>query len=422
MNPKGPKLTLPDPLSGLERGSFAHYTLSERLPNIALGAIEDYEWSPQAIANLKKLAADMPDGRLGDMADDNAPDRSDWNRHLEPYREQTWLQAPWFAAETYFFRRLIAASGYFREGSGKMVDPYARIKQSGLLPVHNGLRDLYEGLQTLLPDPSPSKTQLKEALAYMLRMNVWGNKADLSLFPAAGSDQPFAPAIEDLSHHLLVDHAQAISKYLTANQEHKGRVDIVLDNGGLELAYDLALADFLLGYEVCRFVYLHTKPFPTYVSDATTLDVLAMIDYMSEAPDRTVQKFAQRLVQSVQNGNLIIKSVYFWTSPLNCWQMPGGFSQELAGTDLVISKGDANYRRWLGDLRWPFDTPLDGILNYLSFPLLFLRVFKSNCLAGLKPGQQEEVEKQDPDWLYNGGWGVIQAYFGSKAGQFENSW
>jgi hypothetical protein len=203
------------------------------------------------------------------------------------------------------------------------------------------------------------------------------------------------------------------SKNLAGSQANKGRVDIVLDNGGLELAYDLALADFLIESGLTQRVYLHTKPFPTYVSDATTGDVLSMIDYVSETPDQLVQNMSQRLVQNMQNGSLIIKSDYFWTSPLSGWQMPGDLFLDLAGTDLVISKGDANYRRWLGDLQWPFDTPLEGILNYLQFPLLFLRVFKSNCLAGLEPGQQEEAEKQDPDWLYNGEWGVIQAYFKS---------
>jgi hypothetical protein len=80
-----------------------------------------------------------------------------------------------------------------------MVDPYARIKLGGLSPVHNGLRELNVGLQALLPDPSPSKTQIETGLAYMLRMNVWGNKADLSLFPDAVGDRPFAPAKKDLS-------------------------------------------------------------------------------------------------------------------------------------------------------------------------------------------------------------------------------
>ena len=165
MGTQKPLLALPKPINGLKHGSFAHYTLSERLPNIALKAIEDYEWSPQAMTNLKKLADDMPDGRLENLPDDSAADRSDWDRHLEPYRGQSWLQAPWFAAETYFFRRLIAASGYFRDGPGKNVDPYKRIKQGGLLPVHNGLRDLYEQLQALLPDPSAPKSRVKEAFA-----------------------------------------------------------------------------------------------------------------------------------------------------------------------------------------------------------------------------------------------------------------
>jgi hypothetical protein len=140
-----------------------------------------------------------------------------------------------------------------------------------------------------------------------------------------------------------------------------------------------------------------------------------MIDYANQASQQMVKNMSQRLIKSKQYGSLIIKDDYFWTSPLSGWQMPHTLSKELAGTDLLISKGDANYRRWLGDLQWSFDTPLPDILNYLQFPLLFLRVFKSNCLAGLETGQQEEVQSADAEWLYNGNWGVIQAYLDPKS-------
>ena len=85
MEKNRPELALPEPLTGLEQGSFAHYTLSERLPNIALQVIEDYEWSPMAKTNLEKLAAEMPDGELGELADNNAPDLSDWKKHIDPF-------------------------------------------------------------------------------------------------------------------------------------------------------------------------------------------------------------------------------------------------------------------------------------------------------------------------------------------------
>jgi hypothetical protein len=74
----------------------------------------------------------------------------------------------------------------------------------------------------------------------------------------------------------------------------------------------------------------------------------------------------------------------------------------------LINKGDANYRRLLGDRHWPYTTPLADILCYLPAPLAALRVFKSEVAAGLKPGQPESLDRADPGWKTNGKWGVLQ--------------
>jgi hypothetical protein len=98
----------------------------------------------------------------------------------------------------------------------------------------------------------------------------------------------------------------------------------------------------------------------------------------------------------------------YWVSPLMGWEMPAALRLELAQADLLISKGDANYRRWLGDRHWPFSTPFDAILAYRPAPVLALRVMKSEIVVGLPPGLQEQMYRRDPTWLYNGRWGVIQ--------------
>jgi len=82
--------------------------------------------------------------------------------------------------------------------------------------------------------------------------------------------------------------------------------------------------------------------------------------------------------------------------------------QELSKSALIISKGDANYRRWLGDRHWPHTTPTEDILVYRPAPVLALRVIKSNLIAGLRPGQSEAMDQKDPAWLHDGNWGVIQ--------------
>ena len=405
-----PNLPLPEPIRGADPDSFAQYTISERLPNIARQVITNGSWSPDSVQSLTTLVDEMPDGLLSPLLDNGAPDSAEWERFLHPHLDQTWLQAPWFMAEIYFFRRVIASTGYLQPGPGSGIDPYAPLKVEGLKPVLGALRTLYAHPNWLLPKFQPSPHQLQETLAFMLRKNTWGNQADLSLWPADDGDSPVRPGDDLLTENLLVDHAAPISRYLIKNAKRSQRVDFVLDNGGLELAYDLALADFLLQYEIARVVHLHTKPFPTYVSDATTGDVLSMLDYLEKAPDKQVRDLAYRLFRNIQNGSLILKDNFYWTFPLSGWEMPSALKNELQKSDLIVSKGDANYRRWMGDRFWPFTTPLEDILTYLPAPLALMRVFKSNCLIGIKPGQAEAVGGKDPDWLYDGKWGVIQFY------------
>jgi hypothetical protein len=82
--------------------------------------------------------------------------------------------------------------------------------------------------------------------------------------------------------------------------------------------------------------------------------------------------------------------------------------QELASAGLLISKGDVNYRRWLGDRRWPFITPIQQILSYRPAPLLLMRVMKAEIVAGLQPGQPEMLYQADPTWQFDGSSGLVQ--------------
>jgi hypothetical protein len=90
--------------------------------------------------------------------------------------------------------------------------------------------------------------------------------------------------------------------------------------------------------------------------------------------------------------------------------MPKHIHQELVESDLVISKGDANYRRLAGDLNWPPTTPFADVVRYFPSPLLALRVLKAELALGLTPEQVLNLESQDPKWKVNGNWAVIQFY------------
>lgn len=82
--------------------------------------------------------------------------------------------------------------------------------------------------------------------------------------------------------------------------------------------------------------------------------------------------------------------------------------QDFHNSALVVIKGDANYRRLLGDRHWPFTTPFADIVAYFPAPLVACRALKSEIVAGLQPERIVTLTQQDPNWLTNGHWGLIQ--------------
>jgi uncharacterized protein with ATP-grasp and redox domains len=359
----------------------------------------------EIFASLHNLQEQIPHGQLGLLQDGGAPDEQAWNHALRFYQHLSWLEAPWLLVETYFFRRILAATGYFQEGPGREVDPYAAQKRQALDQVSDGLSAFYQmaGEQAYIGDNAAAR------LSDLLRLSLWGNQADLSMWSTDDQNRPDNPQAETREAHILDDDSLQASRYLLSLAKRSARVDFVLDNGGIELAYDLALADLLIKNNLAAQVILHVKPHPTYVSDVIRQDVFNLLEYLSEAPSSEVQALANRFDDYLAQGQVTLNTHFYWTSPLSGWEMPPDLRQDLRKSNLIISKGDANYRRWLGDRSWSFTTPVHSVLNYLPAPFLAFRVLKSNVLLGLPDGVSQALDKKDPQWLTNGAWGVIQA-------------
>jgi hypothetical protein len=157
-------------------------------------------------------------------------------------------------------------------------------------------------------------------------------------------------------------------------------------------------------------VRLHVKPHPTYVSDAMLKDVLATLDFFKADSNTEVRELGFRLADFWAQDRLQIRDNFFWTSPLPGWELPRSLKIELSRSSLVISKGDANYRRLLGDLNWPKTTKFSDILAYFPAPIVALRTLKAEIACGMQPGQTGEVAAKDPSWMTNGRWGMIQFF------------
>ena len=103
----------------------------------------------------------------------------------------------------------------------------------------------------------------------------------------------------------------------------------------------------------------------------------------------------------------------FWTLPYAFGDMPAkdaGLLKELQKSDLVIFKGDLNYRKLTFDGDWPHDTPFEDALGPLKgkINLVTLRTCKADVCVGLAKGQADQVAAQDPKWQTDGKWAVVQ--------------
>ena len=345
--------------------------------------------------SLDELGTELRSGRIRELRED-APDVALWNEVSAPYFGRSWLDVPWYWAEAYFYRRLLEATGYFREGRWRGFDPFGAKKRPEW--AADAAPAAVEALLAGLPaDPAARFEQLFHA-------SLWGNRTDLSYMVAAhlgGTANSHAER-----ENLLADDTAATWEWLRAKQP--SRIAIMADNTGTELLMDLALIDFLLEAGLAAEVRLYLKPQPFFVSDAMAADVQAGLDALG-AGGEAARALAERTKDALVRHDLALIEHWFSATSLFYYQLPVDLLAELARVELVILKGDVNYRRLLGDAHWLSSAPYADAVSYFPAPLVALRTLKGEIITGLAPGQAERLAVDDPAWLVNGRRGVIQA-------------
>ncbi len=389
-----PHLPIPPLLRGAEAGSFAEDTIIRRLPEIAQRVISENTFDTSINRSLQALVQDLPHGLIRPLTDIRAPDWSAWQEALQPFLEKSWLEIPLFAAEMYFYRRILEATGYFQPGPGYGEDPYRQQKKLGL----------EQGACALAQEFPRGLTGKKDRLLKLIYLSLWANQADLSLWPVQGESGGKAQG-EGGKAHMIVDQSASVLELI--HKLSSGQVEFLLDNTGTELGFDLLLVDALLEENPGISIRLHVKPYPCFVSDAIEEDVTQALRWLSYAAPAWANPPAKRLEMAKESNRLKIATNFYWASPTPSWEMPPTLRTDLSRSALIISKGDVNYRRWIGDARWPAATPLVEIFDPPA-PLLLLRVLKSDVAAGLQPGQAEELSGRDASWQLDGHWGMIQ--------------
>ncbi|KIM37931.1 hypothetical protein M413DRAFT_448192 [Hebeloma cylindrosporum] len=364
---------------------------------------------------------------------------------LEDSKRNTWFTAPWLFAECYLYRLLRAF--FVLTEHWKSEDPFYEQKvntfrQSGtsILHIATTMHELGSNRETVKADPEKLKVLFNE----MIQMCLWGNATDLSLLThlsqadiqhlqSVGKDAQVAR-----QKFILKDDEEPVWKHIQTLKD--GRVDFVLDNSGFELFTDLVFADFLVTYTpYVSKVVCHPKLIPWFVSDVTppdfrdTFTALADPSFFPEDVTIAVESGMVNLKEMVSRwtsyleqgvfslsvpvdtplgGNEASKPADFWTSSKPYWNMeteaPGAF-ETLRTSGLVIFKGDLNYRKLTGDVRWPAWTSFEEAIGPLAgkFPLLSLRTNKADVVVGVDKDVAEKLDASGEKWRVEGRYALV---------------
>jgi len=390
---------LPPVLLNNDPHGFAWRVWRERTPRL-VGQIKDaHPYGPAQRRALDGLLDEIAGGLIAPLGP-GARDQGTWSTWGADYCGTPWLDAPFLWSESYFYRRLLDAVGFFAPGAWQGIDPFAYLKDAEL-------RD-----PALEPDlaalDAVDRLPVREQGQAKLMASLWGNRADLGF--RIGS----APGSAELeSAGLVADDSSDLWSALGPD----ARVVLVADNAGREMLADLVLIDHLLRTGQAGSIALHVKPSPYYVSDATTADVLACLRRLATGTG-TAERTGGRVAAALRTGQLTLGTHDFYCAPWSYHRMPADLADRFRQASLTILKGDLNYRRLAGDRAWPATTPFASVTAYFPGSVAVLRTLKSDMVTGLNPAVVARLESGGQPWRTDGRHGLVQV----RRRQDDASW
>ncbi|MFG2650636.1 damage-control phosphatase ARMT1 family protein [Streptomyces sp. NPDC048436] len=375
-----------------EPGSFPRSVLAERHPALIKKVRDAFPYGPREHRALDALLKQATEGVIEPLGP-GAHDRHQWEEWGRDYFGMSWFDVPFLWAESYFYRQLLSAVGYFEPGPWQGIDPFRPFKQAEL---HTAEAD--EELAAL--DPLARRPVDEQGQALLLG-SLWGNRADLGFSIAAHGD-----AADAVDARLVADDSEALWSLLP--ERGAATLCLVADNAGRELLPDLILIDHLLRHQRAGRAVLHVKPYPYYVSDAMTADVVDCLRRLSGARGAAAE-VGERLWSAMGTGRLTLRSHAFSCAPLPYAEMPDDLRQDFADADVTVVKGDLNYRRLVGDQLWPATTPFAERTAYFPGPVAALRTLKSDVIVGLDERTEAKlVAAHGHAWKTSGTHALIQ--------------
>lgn len=383
----GPVAELPPELRNNDPAGYAWRVWRDRTPKLIARIADAHPYDTRRRDALGSLWREIESGRIEPLPA-GAPDAARWQSHLG----ERWLDAPFLWSESYFYRRLLEAVGYFAPGAWRGVDPFSSLKSAELRTKQT--RAALTAVADLAGRPAGERSRVK------LLASLWGNQADLVVKVGQSPPARPGPAGDGQRASLVVDQTPELLRLL----DDAAEVIIVTDNAGPELLADLVLADHLLGTPA-RSVRLHVKPYPYFVSDATAADVMECADRLGRTPASAAVAIRLKAAAAADRFTLHTHEFYGW--PVGFDQIPAELADQYARASVTVLKGDLNYRRLVGDRSWPVHTPFAEVTAYFPGTVAALRVLKSDVLVGLPPDAGADAGADGP-WRTDGTRALVQ--------------
>lgn len=435
--------------------SFAYSTARERWPKILSSAIdeiastisvqnglskEDVDAGKTIHAKLTSLKTSMLENTLlQPIPPDGRPDIQAYNEEFKTLKDCKWLAAPWLYTECYMYR-LIHTYFTLSTPFWHSFDMFASSKRSSLVGSKKGAVELIKRfwgvLQAIAEKQLVDEEAQKAIFEEMIQISLWGNATDLALLTSLSVEELNSrqgKAVRDSNkENVVVDDTEQVWSFLSRLRllGSPRDIHIVLDNAGFELLTDLVFAGYLISSGYAQKIVLHGKRMPWFVSDVILEDLKYLIEGFAngtlyddiDPTDREelqeVGKYWQGLIHS---GILEFRAELFWTTQHPFGRLPvvePGLFEDLADADLVVYKGDLNYRKLTYDGRWPHATPFSDALGPLAekhngqgVRSLALRTAKADVCVGLKPGQDSKFED---GWTRHGKYAMV-SYWDAKS-------
>ncbi|GLW08079.1 hypothetical protein Misp01_32090 [Microtetraspora sp. NBRC 13810] len=379
-----PENNLPPELLNGDPDGFAWQVWHERTPRL-IERLKDAHPAGPGSAALDGLLTEIFSGVMEPLGP-HAHDRDLWASWGAAHFGKPWMDAPFLWSESYFYRRILDAVGFFESGPAAGADPFGHLKAAELTSGEMA-RDL-AALEELrrLPAAESGRAKLLAAL--------WGNRADLSFRLGHAAS---------LEERLVADDGDP----LWAAFGPAADVVVVADNAGRELVADLVLIDHLLAHDLAASVTLHLKPHPYYVSDATAHDLDACLDRLAGAGGEA-REVARRLGRAADTGAFTPEAHDFSCSPWSYRRLPDDLAARFRAASVTVMKGDLNYRRLVGDRAWPPGTPFAAATAYFPGTVAALRTLKSDVVVGIAPATLAALDAASSSWRVDGGHGLLQ--------------